>query len=143
MVNANVVTAKLRDLADSVDRVRSHCPAEASVLADDRDALDLVSFNLMLAVQTCADIVSHLIADEGWPPAPNVAESFRLLHEKGILSEPVAAALGKAVSLRNQIAHGYSKIDVARVHWAAVHGLADLERFAAEVSAWISRRLGL
>lgn len=143
MVNANVVTAKLRDLADSIAQVRRHRPDDAAVLADERDVRDLVSFNLMLAVQACSDIASHLIADEGWPPAPNVAESFRLLQERGVLSEPVAAALGQAASLRNVIAHGYSKADHIRIHRAAVDGLADLERFAAEVSAWVSRQLGL
>ncbi|HEX2224225.1 MAG TPA: DUF86 domain-containing protein [Thermoanaerobaculia bacterium] len=143
MVDANVITAKLRDLADSVARVRLHCPADPAVLADDRDVLDLVSFNLMLAVQACSDIASHLIADQGWPPPRNIAEGFRQLHEQGVLSEPVAAALGRAVSLRNVIAHGYSKADYLRIHHAAVHGPADLERFAAEVSAWVSRRLGL
>jgi uncharacterized protein YutE (UPF0331/DUF86 family) len=34
-------------------------------LASDRDALDLVAFNLMLAVQAACDPASHLIADEG------------------------------------------------------------------------------
>ncbi len=143
MVNANVVTAKLRDLADSIAQVRRHCPADAAVLVDNRDVRDLVSFNLMLAVQACSDIASHLIADEGWPPAPSLADSFRQLQERGVLSEPVAAALGQAASLRNVIAHGYSKADHLRIHSAAVHGLADLERFAAEVSAWVSRQLGL
>jgi uncharacterized protein YutE (UPF0331/DUF86 family) len=31
--------------------------------------VDLVSFNLVLAVQSCSDIASHIIADEGWPAA--------------------------------------------------------------------------
>jgi len=76
MVDADVIAAKLGELADRVGRVRQHRPADADALAADRDALDLVSFNLMLAVQACTDIASHLIADEGWPPGQGSGRGF-------------------------------------------------------------------
>jgi uncharacterized protein YutE (UPF0331/DUF86 family) len=74
MVNRDRVATKLADLSDRVSRVKSHCPTNPADLVSNRDALDLVSFNLMLAVQACADIASHLIADEGWPAAQSLAE---------------------------------------------------------------------
>jgi hypothetical protein len=52
VVDADLVTAKLRELADRISRVREHVPQATASLAADRDALELVSFNLMLAVQT-------------------------------------------------------------------------------------------
>ena len=64
MVDRVLLAAKLAELAERTYRARSHCPATVDELRADRDALDLVSFNLMLAVQTCADIASHLIAAE-------------------------------------------------------------------------------
>jgi uncharacterized protein YutE (UPF0331/DUF86 family) len=69
MVNRDRVAAKVSELSDRVSRVKQHCPASPADLAANRDALDLVSFNLMLAVQACADVASHMIADEGWPAA--------------------------------------------------------------------------
>lgn len=66
MVDRNVVAMKLGELADRIGRIRSHCPARPEDLAADLDALDIVSFNLLLAVQVCLDLASHLIADEGW-----------------------------------------------------------------------------
>lgn len=141
MVDANLVTAKLRDLSERIARVRSHCPPDATALAADQDALELVAFNLMLGVQACSDIASHLISDESWPAAPTLAGAFQELHRQGILTEEVAGALGRAAGFRNRIAHGYADTDPLTIHNAAVNGLPDLERFAAEVSAWISRRL--
>lgn len=138
MVKADVVAAKLTELADRVERVRSSCPGTAEELAASRDALDLVSFNLMLAVQICADIASHIIADEGWPAARGLAESFTRLQTKAILSESTASALAKAVGLRNVVAHGYASIDPAMVFAAARSGLADLEGFATEVASWVN-----
>jgi len=136
VVNRTLVAAKLAELAERVGRARKHCPPTAEALRADRDALDLVSFNLMLAVQTCADVASHLIADEGWPAAPTLAEAFARLHERGVLQKTTSAALGRAAGLRNVVAHGYGGVDAAVVHAAATGGIADLEAFAREIAAW-------
>jgi uncharacterized protein YutE (UPF0331/DUF86 family) len=136
MVNRDLLAAKLAELSERVARARKHCPATADALRADRDALDLVSFNLMLAVQTCADIASHLIADEGWAAVARLAEAFERLHEHGVIARETAQALGRAVGLRNIVAHGYGGIDAQVVHGAATRGVADLEAFAREVATW-------
>jgi uncharacterized protein YutE (UPF0331/DUF86 family) len=137
-----LLAAKLADLADRVARVHARCPATMEALQADRDALDLVSFNLMLAVQTCADIASHVIADEGWAAAATLAAGFQRLAEHGVLQRATAEALARAVGLRNVVAHGYGAIDVALVHAAGTRGVGDLERFAREVAAWAAREAG-
>jgi uncharacterized protein YutE (UPF0331/DUF86 family) len=141
MVDADVVTAKLGELAERIRRAREHCPSSSGELAADRDALDLVSFNLMLAVQSCLDIASHIIADEGWEPATTLAGAFQGLSVHGVISSDTAAALGRAAGLRDIVAHGYAALDAAGIHDAAVTGSADLARFSSEVSAWVAERL--
>jgi len=59
MADADLVASKLRELSDRIDRIRSHCPSSAAILAAKRDACDLVAFNLLLAVQTCLDLAKH------------------------------------------------------------------------------------
>ena len=140
MVDHHLAALKLAELADRVERVQRHCPAAVAALRDDRDALDLVSFNLMLAVQSCADIASHLIADEGWPSAANLAAGFNRLRDEGVISAITAASLCKAVGLRSVVAHGYGGINPAMVHAAAVAGVSDLEAFAKQVATWIAAR---
>lgn len=139
MVNRDLLALKLADLRDKLDRVRRHVPDSAAALAQDRDALDLVAFNLMLSVQACVDVSGHLIADGGWPVARNLAHGFTTLAEQHVISAPVAERLKLAVGLRNVVAHGYSGIDVERCYVAATEGLGDLEAFAQEVSAWADR----
>jgi uncharacterized protein YutE (UPF0331/DUF86 family) len=136
MVNRSLLSSKLADLADLADRLaRARRPLAARIEAD-RDAFDVVSFNLMLAVQICSDIASHLIADEHWPAAKNLAQGFSRLEEQGVLSSAIAQALRKAVGLRNSVAHGYAGVDPLAVHAAASHDLADLEAFARAVASW-------
>lgn len=47
MVDRDLMAAKLAELGDRVSRVRARCPATVDELRADRDAPDLVSFNLI------------------------------------------------------------------------------------------------
>ncbi|MFZ5470293.1 MAG: type VII toxin-antitoxin system HepT family RNase toxin [Myxococcota bacterium] len=140
MVDINVLTEKLKALERHLERVRLRAKPTAKELAADEDSLDLVSFHLMLAVQTCLDIANHLIADHGWHPPAKLAESFERLGEHGILSTSTVALMARAGGLRNVVAHAYGKVDVEKVHAAATSGLKDLERFAQEIATWLAAR---
>lgn len=137
MVDVDLVGAKLAQLGERIARVRLHAAATPEALAADRDALDLVSFNLMLAVQSCTDIAAHIVADEGWPAATEVRGSFERLEQHGVITTPTCSVLKRAIGLRNLVAHGYGSVDPRLVFAASTAGLADLERFAAEVATWI------
>lgn len=110
MVIKDLVTAKLVELSGRVGRIRAKCPASADLLAADSDALEIVSFNLMLAVQVCADIASHITADERWVPAKSLADGFSRLEEHAVVSAATAESLRRAVGLRNLVAHGYARV---------------------------------
>lgn len=141
MVRAEVVTAKLAELGARIARVRKHTPKTAAALRGDQDALDLVSFNLMLCVQTSADIASHIVADEGWRPALTLADAFERLHEGAVIGRSTADAMARAAGLRNVVAHGYAGVDIELVFAAASRGVADLDVFAAEVASWLQGRI--
>lgn len=140
MVDPDLIAIKLGELADRLARVRSHRAASAVALQADRDRLDLIAFNLMLAVQACADIASHLIADEAWPPAASLGAAFERLRAEGVISSPVCEALGRAVGLRNAVAHGYAAVRPEAIHAASTRGAEDLETFAREVAGWVRAR---
>ena len=142
MTDRNVVVSKLAELADRIDRTRAHCPPSAADFARNRDACDLVAFNVMLAVQTCLDLASHVIADEGWPPPTTLADAFLRLAEHGVIARETGEALGRAAAFRNVVAHGYGRILIDLLHAAATTGLADLEQFAHEVAAWVGEPAG-
>jgi uncharacterized protein YutE (UPF0331/DUF86 family) len=137
MVDRDLVASKLGELAEHVARVQTRRKATAEDLRRDRDAFDLVAFNLMLAVQACADVASHVIADEGWPPATSLGAAFERLAEHGVISRSVSETLVRAVGLRNVIAHGYAGVRPEMVHAAATMGLSDLEAFARDVATWV------
>jgi len=139
LVKKDLVAAKLAELAERAARVRAKCPASVQALAADLDALDIVSFNLMLAVQLCADIAAHVTTDERWLPAKSLAEGFTRLEENGVLEASTAERLRRAVGLRNVVAHGYGRVDAFLVFAAATEGLSDFSNFAREVATWLAK----
>lgn len=100
MDDLEALAPKLAALGDRIERVRQHRPATANALIADRDRFDLVSYDLMLAIHACTDIATHLIADEGWPPARDLAEAFRRLHEREVISRETSDALARATGAR-------------------------------------------
>lgn len=94
----------------------------------------------MLAGKACADIASHIIADEGWSPAGSLADGFARLASQGVVSPPTQLVLARAVGLRNVVAHGYAGLDPGAVHSASTAGVSDLDRFAREIAAWLASR---
>ncbi len=138
MVNRTLLSQKLAELEDRVTRVRQRRNATTD-FRNNRDAFEIVSFNLLLAVQTCADIASHIIADEKWPPAGTLGESFSRLEQRGVIPADLANALRHAVGLRNVVAHGYAGVDFDKIEQAATAGIGDLSRFAQAVASWANR----
>ncbi|HEY0479638.1 MAG TPA: DUF86 domain-containing protein [Kofleriaceae bacterium] len=142
MVQLEIVQRKLAELDARVARVRAHRRASPAALASERDALDLVAFNLMLAVQAACDLATHLIADEGWTAPPTTADSFQRLAEHQVITTNTATALRRAVGFRDVVAHGDAGIDVAATYAASTLGLDDLDRFAREIASWLVSRPG-
>ena len=74
-----------------------------------------------------------------WTPAGTLADAFARMAGHGVITDGTRQALSRAVGLRNGVAHGYSGVDLARVHAAATAGLVDLDTFSREVAAWMTR----
>lgn len=137
MVDQDLVMAKLSQLAERIERIRGHRPDDAAGYDEAPEVLDLVSFNLMVAVQLCVDVATHMISDEGWRPASLMSEQFTRLREHEVISRDTEKALAQAAGLRNVVAHTYAKVEPAKIHVAATRGLTDLERFSHEVTRWL------
>jgi uncharacterized protein YutE (UPF0331/DUF86 family) len=141
MSDFSICSEILNQLSWRIERIRSRCPAELEDLAKDEDLLEILSYNLFVTVQACLDLTTHVIASQGWEPAATAREGFERLAMREVTSQEAARSLSNAVLLRNDINWHYNSIDPARIHAAAKSGLADLERFAEEVSAWTAGRL--
>ena len=141
MVQVDLVRDKIRRLRDTLAALLRTLPGDPGPLARERDALDLVSFRVYLAMQEAIDLCSHVIADEGWGPAPSLREHFTILATRGVLAAELARELASGVKIRNLIGHAYAEIDPAQLHAAARRLPELLEAFCAQTLAFAESRV--
>ena len=60
---ATVIEEKLESLRRCLARIRQRRPDSAQALLNDADAQDILSLNLVRAVQLCVDIAAHRLTD--------------------------------------------------------------------------------
>lgn len=116
-----------------IRRVREKLPSTYEAFERDRDAQDMVLFNLTQAIQTCIDIAAHIVSDECLGTAGSMNEFLYLLQEKKIISIELTEQLVKAVGFRNVSVHGYLDLDFKVAYQAASTGISDLEDFIAAI----------
>lgn len=131
----HVLQAKAEALQRCLARIRATCPARAEDLARDIDAQDIVSVNLIRAVQLAVDMATHAVVASGLPPPTTMGESFDRLAEAGRLDATLARRLRGAVGFRNLAVHAYDRIDWAVVHALATTRLSDVNDLARALLA--------
>jgi uncharacterized protein YutE (UPF0331/DUF86 family) len=129
MVKRSIITAKIMMIEEFISRVREKLPKSFEEFENDRDAQDLVLFNLIQAIQSCVDIAAHIVSDESLGYAGSMNEFFYLLQQKHIISMELTEKLISSVGFRNVCVHGYLDLDFTIVYQAASSGVSDLEAF--------------
>jgi uncharacterized protein YutE (UPF0331/DUF86 family) len=128
-VLAERVAAVERHLA----RVAERLPPDPSELRPGTDASDAVILHLWQAVQIVLDLALATCVHVKMGTPSSYADAFALLEKGGCLDGPLADRLRRAAAFRNVIAHSYEKLDLERVHRAALEGPNDLRAFMAVV----------
>jgi len=142
MVQLDLVRDKIARLRDTASALRSCLPGTASVMSANRDARDLVSFRVYLAVQEAIDLCSHVIADQGWGPVASLRDHFIVMESKGVLPAELAGRLATAVKVRNLVGHGYADVDPERMREAAATLLALIDPFCNAILTFAETRAG-
>ena len=83
MVDRALVAAKVAAVRDAIDRVRAVLPSSLDAFIADRTAREVVTLNLMIAIQDCLDLATHWLADPGWNMPETYGDVFVALAEHG------------------------------------------------------------
>lgn len=120
-----------------LERVAEKLPVDPAGFRPSTDASDAVVLHLWQAVQLTVDLALAACLGLKLGSPANYGDAFARLAESGHLDEALAKRLIQAAGFRNQVAHAYEKLDMSRVHKAAVEGPADLRAFLARLQTWI------
>lgn len=130
MLDERLLETKLGRLRARLERARAKLPASREDFESDVDAQEIVSFNLLLAVQEALDLAAHWIADAGWEVPTTAREHFEILASHGVVQRDLARDLALCAGARNLIAHAYGTLDFGRLYAETPRALQTLERLA-------------
>lgn len=128
MVNAALVRRKIMRFRTALDRLAAKSPMALDAFLANEDAQDIVCRNLQLAIQVCIDIATHIVAEEGWTPPKDLASLVESLRAHGVIDDPTATSMRKAIGFRNILVHEYDVLDLAIVHALWQTRVGDLAR---------------
>lgn len=131
MLDKRLLETKLGRLLARIERARMKLPVSREDFESSADLQEIVSFNLLLAMQEALDLAAHWIADAGWEVPTTAREHFEILASHGVVPRDLARDLALCAGARNLIAHAYGTLDFGRLYVEAPTALQTLERFAA------------
>lgn len=122
-------------LAESyLQEVEKYRPADAAGLKPKSLETYAVVLNLLMATQAAIDAAAWACVRFGFGSPDGYADAFERLANAGKLDRALADRLKRASGFRNLTAHQYHRLDLARVHDAAVRGPADLRALFVALS---------
>ena len=140
MVDSAILAAKLAMVRDAVDRIAAFLPPTPAGFRADRNAREIVTLNLFVAIQECLALASHILSDTAWGVPKSYGESFTMLADHGVIEPELAARMRSAAGLRNLLAHQYGIVDSDRLHEFARDRTEDLTAYSAAVASWIESK---
>lgn len=97
------------------------------------DKQEIIILNLQRAVQICVDIGNHIAVDYAVSPT-TMADVFRILAEKNVITKLNADNLAKAVGFRNIAVHQYDVLDNNIIFSIIQNNLNDFIEFASAMA---------
>jgi uncharacterized protein YutE (UPF0331/DUF86 family) len=133
VVDRDLVLRKLADLDQYVTQVGEFRGITTEEYRRDWKTQRIIERTLQMAIEVCADVANHIIADRNLRMPSTYAEAFEVLGEAGILIAAQREAMVRMSGFRNLIVHEYARIDPAMVVRVLRERLGDFAAFKAAI----------
>ena len=133
-VNADLIRARCTEIEESVARLEAFRTLSLEAFLSDRDALDVASYRLLIAIEASLALCYHVSAKRLRKVPEEYAACFGLLYEAGLISEDLTKRLQQMARFRNLLLHVYWKVDYSRVYTVICDHLSDLRAFASNMA---------
>ncbi len=111
MVDKILILRKLAELEEYLGQVKEYASITVDRYSKDWKAQRVVERTLQMMIEICADVAGHIISDKGYRVPATYADTFRVLHENGILNKHLFETMEKMAKFRNIIVHHYDEVD--------------------------------
>lgn len=137
MVDPDLVLRKLSALDEYLTQVSEYRDTSAEQYRAEWKTQRIIERTLQMAIEVCADIASHVIADRRLRVPATYGETFEVLGEAGLLDPMLTNVMIRMAKFGNVVVHDYAKVDPVMVVGILRDQLDDLARFRDAVLRWI------
>jgi len=132
-LNEDLIRSRCQEIRDTVTRLGPIADHPREHFLEDRDAQDIVSYRLLVAIEAALALCYHLAARRVRKTPEEYAECFEILGGAGLIPESLSVRLQQMARFRNLLVHRYALLDYGRVHDTLRQDLDDLCAFCATV----------
>jgi len=111
VVDKALILRKLAELEEYLGQVKEYAAFTVDRYSKDWKTQRIVERTLQMMIEICTDVAGHIISDKGYRVPATYADTFRVLHENGVLNKDLFETMDKIAKFRNIIVHHYDKID--------------------------------
>lgn len=129
MVDKHLILRKLSELDEYLKQMREFSSVTLEEYSRDWKVQRIVERTLQMMTETCADIANHIISDRGYRIPDSYGDTFRVLHENGVLKKDLFEIMLKMARFRNIVVHQYDKVDKSIVIGILRNYLNDFEAY--------------
>jgi uncharacterized protein YutE (UPF0331/DUF86 family) len=136
VVDRDLILRKLADVDQYLLQLGEYRDISVEQYRGDWKSQRVIERTLQLAIETCLDVVSHVIADRGLRVPATYAEAFDVLGEARLIDENLREAMVGMAKFPNVIVHEYARIDPEIVVRILRDHLGDFAHFKTAALGW-------
>ena len=133
-LNEELIRSRCQEIEESIGRLESIGEKTKEAFLNDRDAQDIASYRLLVAIEAALNLCYHITAKRLKKVPEDYAECFAILSEADIIPTQLSERLQKTARFRNLLVHMYWKIDYGIVYDIIQYGIKDLRSFSELVA---------
>ena len=132
------------ELRRSVGRLRDIAKLSTEDFLEDPDKIGSSKYHFIVAIESCIDMCSHVIARNGYRVPDDYGDTFIVMCEAGAYDSNFAEELRNMAKFRNRLVHLYWELDDRQLYDILQNRLDDFKKFLdyiARFLEWESRQL--
>ena len=133
MVSLEKIFEKFSLLDDYLELLKKIAKTPLDKFLEDKIIIGSAKYYLQVSIECCLDIANHIIVAERYRVPKDYADSFRVIEEKGLVTQALGKRLQQMAKFRNRLVHLYGDIDDANVHQYISRDVKDLLEFKSLV----------
>jgi len=136
MVDEEMIKNRLLKLEEYISDLEEYSSIQWSDYKTNKVVRRFIERTLQLAIESCLDIGSHIIADQRWGIVDTNRDIFKILYEKNIIKDNLDNYI-KMAQFRNVIVHDYTKLDDEIIFSILIKHLEDLKKYFKWIKEYI------